>query len=192
MAPILLVLGVGLARGRELAVVSLAVAIVLSGLATAVPPANEKSSVRGWAEQASPLLNRGDVVYSPIGEVPLLAHYLPGGLRYATTTGPVADPLAADWRDALERIAENDPVATLSPLIDSLDVGGRVLVSCPPVAGEDLAGLPAYIELEIRRCLQAQDYLVNHVGLEVEALLRYLSTPDVPVGAQLLRKVKLS
>lgn len=142
LPPIVLALGVGLARGRELAVVSLTTAVVLSGLAASSLALDAKSGVRGWAEQAALQLDRGDLVFAPIREVPLLAHYLPDGLRYATTTGPVTDPLAADWRDARERIEATDPASTLAPMVDALDAGGRVLVSCPPVSVDDFEGLP--------------------------------------------------
>ncbi len=192
LGPVLLVLGAGLARAGHVALPVLAIVAVLSGPLAVKAPLHAKSSVKGWVAQAAPVLRDGDIVFAPIGEVPLLAHYLPPGLRYATTTGPVADPLAADWRDALSRLQESDPAAILSPFVDELRIGGHVLVSCPATDDSDLDNLPLYIQTEIRRCLQGKEYLLNDPGLEVAKSLRYPPSPAVPVAAELLRKVASS
>ncbi|MBW3574399.1 MAG: hypothetical protein KY450_05955 [Actinobacteria bacterium] len=189
LAPVVLAFGVALARAGQTAVAALAIVAVLTAPIGVRVPLYAKSDAKGWVQEVAPLLERGDLVFAPIGAIPLLAHYLPDGLRYTTTTGPVADPLAADWRDAMERLRTGDPVSSLSPLVDRLPVGGHVLMSCPPVEGSELAGLPPYIELEIRRCLEGRDYLLAHPRLDVETSLRFPAAPDAPVDAQLLTKL---
>ncbi len=189
LAPVLLTFGAALARAGPVALPVLAVVGVLSGPIAVKVPLHAKSNVKGWAGEAAPSLRRGDVVFAPIGGVPLLAHYLPDGLRYATTTGPVADPLAADWRDALERLDRSDPAAILSPFVDTLAVGGHVLVSCPPAEGYVVDDLPVFIRTEIRRCLEGQGHLLGDPRLEVVMSLRYPASPDLPVAARLLRKL---
>jgi hypothetical protein len=60
-----------------------------------------------------------------------MAYYLPPGLHYASTEGPIADPYVVDWRDGVERLRRGDPAVTVPPLLDRLPVGGHVLVVCP-------------------------------------------------------------
>lgn len=172
LAPILVILGVGLARAGNAAIATLAVVAVLSGPINVVRP-DAKSDAKAVAEQAAPLLGPDDLVFAPIGAVPLLAHYLPPGLRYATTTGPVVDPLAADWRDAVERLRASRAEATLEPMLDRLATGAHVLVTCPLVDESSLGGLPEYIHLEITRCLEAQRLLLEDPALEVVEVLEY-------------------
>jgi hypothetical protein len=189
LAPVLLVLGAALARAGQTAVAAVAVVAVLSAPLSAAVPLDAKSDAKGWAQEVGTVLKPGDLVFAPIGAVPLLARYLPAGLRYATTTGPVVDPLAADWRDAMERLRGGGPVASLVPLVERLPAGGHVLLSCPAVEVADLVGLPPYIDLEIRRCLEARDYLLAHPQLDGGVALRYPPSLSGPVDAQLLTKV---
>lgn len=189
LAPVLLVLGAALARAGQTAVAAVAVVAVLSAPLSAAVPLDAKSDAKGWAQEVGTVLKPGDLVFAPIGAVPLLARYLPAGLRYATTTGPVVDPLAADWRDAMERLGGGGPVASLVPLVERLPAGGHVLLSCPAVEVADLVGLPPYIDLEIRRCLEGRDYLLAHPQLDGGVALRYPPSLSGPVDAQLLTKV---
>lgn len=186
LAPMLVVLGAGLARAGHVAVATLGVVALLSGPINVVRP-DVKSDAKALAEQATPMLEGGDLVFAPIGAVPLLAHYLPEGLRYATTTGPVADPLAADWRDAVERLRASQPASTLEPMLDQLAAGAHVMVSCPLVDESSLGGVPDYIRLEITRCLEGQRLLLEHPQLEVVELLEH-PVDAGPVGAHVLRK----
>ncbi|HSH23185.1 MAG TPA: glycosyltransferase family 39 protein [Acidimicrobiales bacterium] len=187
LAPVLLLFGTGLARAGQAAVAALAVVAVLAGPINVVRP-EDKSDTKAIVEQATPLLEPGDLVFAPIGAVPLLAHYLPPGLRYATTTGPVVDPLAADWRDAIERLSSSDARRTLEPMLDRLATGGHVLVTCPLADESSLGGLPEYIQLEITRCLQGQRLLLEHPELEIVQPLRF--PPDGgPPEAHVLGKV---
>ncbi len=189
LAPVVVALGVALARAGQTAVAALAVVAVLTAPLGVRVPLHAKSNAAGWAEEVTPLLSQGDVVFAPIGAIPLLAHYLPEGLRYTTTTGLVADPLAADWRDAMERLRRGGPVSDLSPVVERLPVGGHVLLSCPPVEGSDLSGLPPYIELEILRCLEGREFLLAHPRLDLQRSLRFPPAPNAPADAELLVKV---
>ena len=52
-----------------------------------------KSDMRDISGEMTPRMHAGDLVVSAQPEqVPLTWYYLPGGLRYASTIGPVADP----------------------------------------------------------------------------------------------------
>ena len=63
-----------------------------------------------------PLLHPGDlVVVGQPEQAPLAWYYLPGGLRFASTAGPVADPRYMNWSGAMRRLQDADPQATLGP-----------------------------------------------------------------------------
>ena len=94
----------------------------------------EKSNVAGASEAVAASLQPGDLVVSTQPEqVPVLAHYLPDGLRYATPLGPVADPAVMDWRNALPRLETTAPGRALAPLLDELPPGARILLVAPEV-----------------------------------------------------------
>jgi mannosyltransferase len=131
VGPLLLLAGAALARVGPLGVVA-AAAISCAWLLGAAP--SEKSNVAGASVAVAAGLEPGDLVVSTQPEqVPVLAHYLPRGLRYATPLGRVADPEVMDWRNALPRLESTEPEDTLVPLLDSLPPGGRILLVAPDV-----------------------------------------------------------
>ena len=94
------------------------------------PP--HKSDMRDVAGELAPLLHRGDLVISGQPEqVSLAWYYLPSGLRYANTLGPVSDPTHMNWVDALTKLQDATPQTTLAPLLASLRPGQQVLFVRP-------------------------------------------------------------
>ncbi|MDP9071348.1 MAG: glycosyltransferase family 39 protein [Actinomycetota bacterium] len=139
--PILLVLAAGLARGGRPAVAALAVAAFLSAPIAVKTPPYLKSNAKAVAEAASARLGPADLVISPdLQMVPLLAAYLPAGLRYATTSGVVPDERIVEWHNSMERLRRHDPGVTIPPLVEALPVGAHVFVACPPTGTADLSG----------------------------------------------------
>ena len=128
--PVIVLAAVGLGRGGPPAVVALAVVVFLTAPVAEKGPPYTKSNLRGIAERVSSRLRTGDLVISPVGEMPLLSHYLPGGVTFTTTSGPAADPNVADWRDITKRLRDYDP-RTSSRVIAMVPLGGHVLVVCP-------------------------------------------------------------
>lgn len=136
VGPLLLVVGVGLARARIVGVA----AIVLMALLVLQPvtrlngrhlPVDAKSNARDVAERVAPRLRAGDLVVVAQPEaVPLFRAELGPGLAYANPMGEVADPTVMDWRDAEARL-RTASAADLAPLLDALPEGGRVLVVVP-------------------------------------------------------------
>ena len=95
-----------------------------------------KSNMREIAGELAPMLSRGDLVISgQPEEVPLAWYYLPDGLRYASTLGAVSDPRHMDWVDALKRLQNANPQATLKPLLATLKPGQRLLFVRPLTQG---------------------------------------------------------
>jgi hypothetical protein len=125
-------------------------------------PPTSKSNVRALAGVVAPSLAPGDVVVSTHPEqVPVLAHYLPPGLRYATPMGFVPDLGVTDWRDGVERLRATSPQRNLKPILDELAVGRRV-VFVRPVIGTDLTSWRApWTELVRLRSEEFEQYLTN-------------------------------
>src|SRR5213076_778567 len=77
-----------------------------------------KSDMRDVGGEMSRLLHPGDLVISGQPEqTPLAWYYLPDGLRYGNTIGPVPNPSYMNWVDADKRLKDANPEATLGPLV---------------------------------------------------------------------------
>ena len=129
VAPALLLAALGLARIRGPALAGLVVLVALWAPAGAAGASSDGALL---ARQAAPLLRPGDLVVSTaFAQVPLLAYYLPPGLRYATTLGASPDPDVVDWRDVVERLGRRSARRELAPLLRRVPVGARVLLVTP-------------------------------------------------------------
>jgi hypothetical protein len=98
--------------------------------------AKYKSDMRDVAGELAGYMHPGDlVVVAQPEQVPLAWYYLPAGLRYADPTGPARDPQSMNWIDALNRLRNATPQATLAPLVASLRPGQRLLFVRPLTEG---------------------------------------------------------
>jgi hypothetical protein len=132
---ILLIAALGCARARVLGLVAVA-ATVLFLLHPSTFAYPHKSDMRDIAGQVNPQLHAGDlVVVAQPEQTPLAYYYLPAGLRYASTIGPVADPSYMNWVDALGRLQRANPSATLDPLVAALRPGQDLLYLRPLTEG---------------------------------------------------------
>jgi len=128
VAPALTLLAVAIARTRALGLVALGVLVALS-LPPRPPPVASNADDVGRA--ATPSLRRGDIVVSAApAQVPVLAYYLPPGLRYASPLGPSRDPGLVDWRDAVDRLRRSSPQRDVAALVRARP-RARVLLVLP-------------------------------------------------------------
>jgi mannosyltransferase len=148
---ILLVAAVGLASGGQLAISALCLLVFLHAPIDVKVPPLRKSNVKAVAARVSDRLRPGDLVVSHFGDLPVLAHYLPPGLRYASPSGVVVDERVADYRDSVERLRRSRPSETLPPLLDELPSGGHALVVCPIITEGEPEKTP-YLKLLEDRC----------------------------------------
>jgi hypothetical protein len=135
LGPLLLLLSLGLARARTLGLVALAFVMVFwinpSSYVTAY-----KSDVRDISAEVAPQLKNGDLVLVGQPEqTPLVWYYMPAGLRYASTIGPVADPRHMNWVDALDHLQAANPRTVLPALLAKLAPGQKVLFVRPLTEG---------------------------------------------------------
>ncbi len=95
-----------------------------------------KSNMREVSGEMTPHLHPGDlVVVGQPEQTPLAWYYLPTGVRYANTIGPVSDPSYMNWISALSHLKHAAPAATLDPLVASLRPGQQLLYVRPLTEG---------------------------------------------------------
>jgi hypothetical protein len=113
-----------------------------------------KASERSVMRNVGALLEPGDLLISTHPErLPVLSYYGPEGLQYATTLGRVTDPGVMDWRDSLPRLQKARVDNTMEPLLDTVPVGGHVLI-VRPIIRSDSSWTAPWTELVRRRSAQ--------------------------------------
>jgi hypothetical protein len=116
-----------------------AVALVLSCVFLINPASYSpqyKSDMKDIGGEMGPLLHRGDlVIVGQPEQTPLAYFYLPAGLRFSNTIGPVKDPSYVNWVNALDRYRSSDPSKVLPPLLNSLRPGQQLLFIRPLTEG---------------------------------------------------------
>ena len=156
--PFLLLAAAGLAAARGIGVLGLVIVAMLWGYDTWP---GVKSNVRAVSTAIGPSLAPGDVVLSTQPEqVPVLHHYLPPGLRYATLTGFVPDAGVTDWRDGVERLRATSAERDLEPVLDGLRAGQRLVLVTPIIFSMERWNAP-WTELVRLRSQEFTQYLTN-------------------------------
>lgn len=153
VASILFIAALGSARAGAFGILAVALsAVFLLNPGSSAP--GTKSDMRDLSGQLSPLLHRRDLVVVAQPEQTSLAwYYLPAGLRYANTIGPVRDPSYMNWVDAKSRLEHAAPRATLAPLVASLRPGQQLLYVRPLTVGVQNWNAP-WTQLVRRRSAQ--------------------------------------
>lgn len=170
LPPLVLVAAVAFGRAGKLGMAAVATLVAIwcvpsFGGWQSPSEARPKSNVRALAVGLSPTLRPGDVVMTTqLEQVPLLHYYLGPGLRYADPTGVVDDPMVADWRNALGRMAVARPAEVLSPLVADLQAGGHIVLACPRLFTDKSDAL--WYRLMDRHCASARTSLAATPGVE--------------------------
>jgi mannosyltransferase len=163
LGALILLIAWGCARSRVVGLIAVPLAIVFLANPASYTP-QYKSDMRDLAGEVSPLLHRGDLVVVGQPEQTTLAwYYLPAGLQYANTAGTVKDPSYMNWVDALTRLKNTDPEATLGPLVARLKPGQRLLYVRPLTEGAQNWQAP-WTELVRRRSAQWGQILTSDVA----------------------------
>jgi hypothetical protein len=135
LAPILLLAAFGCSRAGVVGIVAIAASIVFLANPASFTP-QYKSDVRDIGGEMTPLMHPGDlVVVGQPEQVPLTWYYLPPGLSYANTIGPVSDPRYMNWVDALTKLTDANWAANARQLVASLRPGQQVLFVRPLTEG---------------------------------------------------------
>jgi len=127
--PIVLVAARAFVRAERLGLVAL-IAVVFLWAGYSVR--DDKENARQITAALAPSMRPGELVVSTHPEqVPVLRYYLGGGLRWATTLGPVADPGIFDWRDAVDRLRAASMRREVDRTIAAVRPGGTFVVVAP-------------------------------------------------------------
>jgi mannosyltransferase len=136
LGPMLLIAALGIARAGTLGIVALVIVLGIWALPRSYGLEN-KSNASDLRRDAVPELSEGDLVLSMQPEQgPLLAYHLEdlGGapkLQFGSPLGLMENDRVMDWTDGFDRLEEATPATNLTPLLDRLPLGGRVLIVHP-------------------------------------------------------------
>ncbi|HEU4978873.1 MAG TPA: glycosyltransferase family 39 protein [Solirubrobacteraceae bacterium] len=164
VGPLLLLISVGLTYARRFGLVGLAI-VAVYWLNPHTGQINAKSDAHNVAILVRDTLKPGDLVVSTHPEqTPLMYYYLPPGLRYATSMGPVSDPRVMNWVDALDRLKAAGPKRTERKLLKTMRPGQRLLL-VQPILRTARWGAP-WTKLVKRRSVQWEHALDGDPRLE--------------------------
>jgi len=163
VAPLLLLAALACVRARVVGVVAIVMTIAFLANPSSFVPLH-KSDMRDVAGEIGPLLHQNDLVVMGQPEQTTLAwYYLPAGLHYANTAGSVSDPRYMNWVDALTRLRNTNPQATLATLIANLKRGQQLLYVRPLTEGAQNWQAP-WTQLVRRRSAQWGEILSSDVA----------------------------
>ncbi|HEX8208283.1 MAG TPA: hypothetical protein VF587_19625, partial [Solirubrobacteraceae bacterium] len=182
LGPLLLLAAAGLAATGRLGIVCFVV-LTLYWFDARTGPLESKSNVRSVAQSIQTLVTAGDLVVSTHPEqLPLLAYYLPEGVRYATSMGPAKDRRVMDWRDALEKLRAAKPGPTARAAVDSLRPG-QELVLVVPILRTASWGAP-WTSLVRKRSVQWERKLDADPRVRREAVVPVFGYDRLPKGVR--------
>jgi hypothetical protein len=132
VGPLLLLAGLGMARGAKLGLVTLLLVSSFWVLDPHTSLLDAKSNVASAAAKIAASDNPNTWVISTQPEqVPTLSYYLPKVTHFETPLGPVSDPRVVDWRNALGRFEHGSVHHTLVPMLRQLRPGQRLALVEP-------------------------------------------------------------
>ena len=182
LGPLLLLAAAGLAHAGRLGIVCF-VLVCVYWFDPREGAIESKSNARSVAGSIQPLVTAGDLVVSTHPEqLPLLAYYLPDGVRYATSMGPVDDPRVMDWRDALERLRAAPARPMARAAVDSLG-RGEELVLVQPILRTAQWGAP-WTSLVRKRSVRWERALDADGRVRREAVVPVFGYDRLPKGVR--------
>jgi hypothetical protein len=135
VAPMLILVAIGMSRAGVIGAIAILFTICFMIRPSAFEP-KYKSDMQDIAGEMQSLLHKRDLVIVGQPEsMPLAYYYLPGGLRWSSTIGPVKDPSYMDWVDAYKRYQAANPEKVLTRELNSLKPGQQVLFIRPLTEG---------------------------------------------------------
>jgi mannosyltransferase len=139
IAPILILVAIGMSRAGLIGAIAILFTVCFMMRPSAFEP-KYKSDMQDIGGEMSALVHKGDLVIVGQPEsMPLAYYYLPGGLKWSSTIGPVKDPTYVDWVNAMPRYRKSDPYDSTveTAQINALKVGQQLLFIRPLTEGAD-------------------------------------------------------
>ena len=188
--PVLLLAALGFARAGRLGLIGLAIVLAL-WVDDRSNQVNGKSNVRAVSTMLQTTVTPGDIVVSAHPEqLPLLAYYLPDGLRYATSIGFQPETRIFDWRDATERLRKARPGPTSDRMVRTLREGQELVLVLPIFRTYEWEA--PWTKLVKKRAVQWERVLDRDRRLRREAVVPVFGYDAVPRGvrAVLYRRIR--
>jgi hypothetical protein len=180
--PLVLLAAIGLSHGGRLGLACF-VLVAVFWLDPRSGELESKSNVRSVAASIQTLVTAGDLIVSTHPEqLPLLAYYLPDGVRYGNSLGPVEDARVFDWRDALDRLRAAKPGPTARAAVDTL-AKGEELVLVQPILRTAQWGAP-WTSLVRKRSVQWERRLEADGRVRREAVVPVFGYDRLPKGVR--------
>lgn len=193
VAPLVLLLAIGISRSGLVGAVAIVFVIVFMIRPHAFEP-QYKSDMQDIAGEMAPMLHPGDlVIVGQPEQTPLAYYYLPGGLRFANTIGPVSRPSYMNWINAMPRYAAENVTKVLRPELNALKPGQQLLWIRPLTEGESNWEAPWTVMVR-RRSAQYGAIIAADKQLVAEAWAphNYRGSCCIANSAVLYRKVSTS
>ncbi len=191
LGPILLLAAWGLSRARAVGIVALALSVLFVVHISSYTP-QYKSDMRDISGEMTPRLHAGDwVIFAQPEEVSLGWYYLPPGLHYANTLGPVSDPTYMNWVFALKRLRAASPAATLARVLAMVRPGEQILYVRSLTEGAK-NWQASWTQLVRRRSAQWGELLSNDPSLKPVAFAPHTYRPACCVGNSAVLYLKTS
>ncbi len=135
MPAIMMFTAIGMARAGLVGALTLVVSLVFLARPGTYAPTH-KSDMQDIGGEMGPLMHTGDlVIVGQPEQTPLAYYYLPGGLRFSSTIGPVKDASYVNWINAMPRFRAAQPTKVLTPMLKNLKAGQQVLYIRPLTEG---------------------------------------------------------
>ncbi|MEI6447837.1 MAG: glycosyltransferase family 39 protein [Actinomycetes bacterium] len=167
--------------------------VVFAGFSPSINlPINLKSNMRNIGTEVNPRLKPGAlVIVGQPEQVPLAWYYLPGGMRFADPMGPTSDPRMLNWVKVVDRLRAAEPRRTYDQLVESVPVGGQVLLIRPLTVGIMNWSAPWTFEVR-RRSAQWSELLQRDPRFvkEVASPWFYIPASTVANSAVLYRRTR--
>jgi mannosyltransferase len=165
---IMMLTAIGMSRAGVVGPLCLLVALIFLARPDVYAP-QHKSDMQDIGGEMGPLMHPGDlVIVGQPEQTPLAYYYLPGGLQFSSTIGPVKDPSFVNWINALPRYRAANPNKVVPAELSKLKKGQQVLYIRPLTEGETGWDAPWTSEIR-RRSAQWGKILSADTQLTVEA-----------------------
>ena len=182
VGPLLLAGAALIARAGSFGLVALGVLAIL-WFDPRIDALEGKSNAHTTAVEVRDRLSPGDLVVSTHPEHgPVMHVYLPAGLRWANSMGPVSDPQVMDWRDAMDRLKAARPTATADALVRTLAPSQNLLLIQPVIRSASWKG--PWTALVRRRAAQWERMLDDDPRLARTLAVPKLSGRPLPRGVR--------
>jgi mannosyltransferase len=182
VGPLLLLAAIGLAHAGRLGLVAL-VLVVAFWFDPRTGPLESKSNARAVSASIATYVTAGDLVVSTHPEqLPLMAYYLPQGVRYADSLGPVDDPRMFDWTDATDRLKAARPTPTVNRLLATMQPGQELVLIQPLIRTASWEA--PWTSLVRRRSVQWERVLDKDPRMRREAVVPVFGFDRLPKGVR--------